>query len=162
MAGPTSLPDLKPLRKAQLQATVLQGDPNISYLVLFDGGTPEDRWTEEALAAAEHAHPDRIRAFKAPLRDFLDDFAAMEANRREVDTFNFRRLPIVGLYRRGRLITTFNPRRVYFDPKLQAREVRSQLEIFLRKLVFYDPARVREQTNLEVAGKAEGGEAAGH
>jgi hypothetical protein len=148
-----TLPDLKPLTPATLTRDVLGGQDGVSYLVLFTSGDPMDRDTEHALAEAQHSHPDRVRAFKAKYADFAEEFARLEAERKDIDTFNFRRAPVVGLYRRGRLITTFNPRRVFYADRQQAREIRSQLDIFLRKMVFFDPSKVREQVNLEVADK---------
>ena len=148
-----TLPDLRPLSRASFAQTVLGGEDGISYLVLFVSGDPHDAATEQALAETQQEHPDLIRAFKADYADLADEFARLEAERRDIDTYNFTRAPVVGLYRSGRLITTFNPRRVFFIEKQQAREVRMQLAIFIRKMVFFDPAKVREQVNLEVAGK---------
>ncbi len=156
-----TLPDLKPLSRAAFTQNVLAGADGISHLVLFVSGDPHDAATEQALAEAQHEHPDRVRAFKATYADFADEFARLEAERKDIDTYNFKRAPVVGLYRGGRLITTFNPRRVFYIEKQQAREVRSQLAIFLRKLVYFDPSKVRDQVNLEVADKkAEAGAAA--
>jgi hypothetical protein len=156
-----TLPDLKPLSRAAFTQNVLGGDDGVSYLVLFTSGDPFDAATEQALAEAQHEHHDRVRAFKATYAEFADEFARLDAERRDIDTFNFRRAPVVGLYRGGRLITTFNPRRVFYIEKQQAREIRSQLAIFVRKLVYFDPAKVRDQVNLEVADKkADAGAAA--
>jgi hypothetical protein len=149
----TTLPDLKPISRAGFVRDVLGGEDGVSYLVLFASGDAFDRATEQALAEAQHEHAGRLRAFRAAYADFADEFARLEAERKDIDTFNFMRAPVVGLYRGGRLITTFNPRRVFFIEKQQAREIRSQLHIFLSKMVFFDPAKVREQVNLEVADK---------
>jgi hypothetical protein len=148
-----TLPDLKPLTRATFTRDVLGAEDDLSYFVLFQSGDPWDGATEEALAEAAHAHPDKIRAFSAKFGDFAAEFQKLESERKDIDTFNFRRAPVVGLYRHGRLITTFNPRRVFYIDRQQEREIRSQLDIFLRKMVFFDPSKVREQVNLEVADK---------
>jgi hypothetical protein len=51
------------------------------------------------------------------------------------------------------LVTTFHPRRVFFPDHLQEREEREQLEIFLAKMVFFDPERVKEQKSLELEAR---------
>ncbi|HVB11427.1 MAG TPA: hypothetical protein VNM16_13815 [Bacillota bacterium] len=148
-----TLPDLRPLTPATFTRDVLGGDDGVSYFVLFTSDDPMDGTTEGALAEAQHEHGDKVRAFKAPYAEFAAEFARLVAGRKDIDTFNFQRAPVVGLYRHGQLVTTFNPRRVFYIDKQQAREVRSQLEIFLHKMVFFDPTKVREQVNLEVADK---------
>lgn len=120
-----------------------------TVLVLFDRGTPEDRRLEGSLAAVAAGHSDRVRAAAVPAEAVLPRLQAWEAGRRAVDTFSFDRWPAVGVFRQGRLITTFHPRRVFFAEPLQAREDGEQLEIFLQKMVYFDPARVKEQKNVE-------------
>lgn len=148
-----TLTDLRLLDRASFLREVAGADDDLSYLVLFETGGPDEAATRAALAAAGNAHPERIRVFRAPFAGFREEFAKMEAERKDIDSFNFRRAPVVGLYRQGRLVTTFNPRRIFYIPKQQAREVHDQLAIFLNKMVFFDPGKVREQVNLEVAKK---------
>jgi hypothetical protein len=147
---------LPTVAREEFQRRVLEEQPDVTTFVLFDRGTEEDRITQDALADAVRRHAGRMRAFRADARAFASYFQELQAGRRDFDSFDFNRWPAVGVYRRGRLLTTFNPRRVFYLPKLQAREVREQLDVFLTKMVYYDPSKVREQTNLEVVQKEHG------
>lgn len=149
---------LPAVARSDFESRVLGDEGPYTTFVLFDRGSEEDRYAEQALADAVRQHGDRIRAFRADAREFQDYFRDLMERRREFDTYDFNRWPVVGVYRKGRLLTTFNPRRVFYTPQHQVREVREQLEIFLEKMVYYDPSRVREQTNLEVAQKEHKGE----
>lgn len=123
--------------------------------ILFDGGNEDERLTAEALAAAQPVHADRMRVFRAPAAEFADYIDQQTAAKKAYDAYDFQRRPCVGVYRDGRLITTFSPRKVFYDPRQQARETREQLEIFIRKFCAYDPQNVREQTNIAEAMKHE-------
>lgn len=128
--------------------------PPVTTLVLFDRGTPDDQRTAAVLAAAATEHADRLRAAAVPATDALPRLQAWQDARRSVDSFDFRRWPAVGVFRRGRLVTTFHPRQVFFPGRLQEREEREQLEIFLAKMVYYDPAQVKEQKGLDMEAEA--------
>ena len=128
--------------------------PPMTLLVLFDRGAPAERRLARVLAAAAAEHADRLQALAVTAADALPRLEQWQQGRRAVDTFDFRRWPAVGVFRRGRLVTTFHPRHVYFIDRLQEREEREQLEIFLAKMVYYDPARVKEQKNLELEAEA--------
>lgn len=121
-----------------------------TFLVLFDRDTPEDRRLAGILAAIAAERADRLRALAVPAEEVLSRLQAWQQGRRAYDTFDFTRWPAVGVFRRGRLVTTFHPRHVFFIDRLQEREEREQLEIFLAKMVDYDPASVKEQKNLEL------------
>jgi hypothetical protein len=125
-----------------------------TVLVLFDRGTPDDARTARVLAAVAGEHRDRVRAASVPAEPLLPRLQSWQERRRAYDTYDFRRWPAVGVFRGGRLITTFHPRRVFFDDRLQEREEREQLEIFLSKMVYYDPAQVKEQKNLGLQAEA--------
>ena len=128
--------------------------PPQTTLVLFDRGTPDDRRLAGVLAAAAADHPDHLRAVAVPAGEVLPRLEAWQQGRRAFDTFDFRRWPSVGVFRLGRLVTTFHPRRVFFIERLQEREEREQIEIFLSKMVYYDPAKVKEQKNIELEAEA--------
>jgi hypothetical protein len=134
---------------------VLQEAPERTTFILFDGGSAEERLAARALADAQSAHAAKLRAFRAPAGEFADYVEAQTRARRAFDTYDFQRRPCLGVYRGGRLLTTFSPRRVFFDPRLQLREARTQLEICIEKFCYYDPQLVREQTNIAEAMKHE-------
>lgn len=123
-------------------------------LVLFDRGTAEDRRMAGVLTAAAAEHGDRVDAVSVAATEVLPRLQSWQEGRRAVDSFDFQRWPAVGVFRRGRLVTTFHPRRVFFADTLQEREDREQLEIFLGKMVYYDPAKVKEQKNIESEAEA--------
>lgn len=128
--------------------------PADTVLLLFDRGGPDDARLARVLAAAAAAHRDRVRAGAVSAEAVRPRLQAWQEKRRAYDTFDFTRWPAVGVFRGGRLITTFHPRRVFFAEALQAREEREQIEIFLAKLVYYDPAAVKEQKSLELEAEA--------
>lgn len=123
-------------------------------LVLFDRGQPEDRRLGRALAGAAQAHADRLRVAAVPAQPLVDRLRAWQEGRHAVDSYTFTRWPVAGLFHRGRMVTTFHPRLVFFPERLQEQEDRVQLEIFLEKMVYFDPAGVKEQKNLELEARA--------
>ena len=125
------------------------GEP-VTTLVLVDRGTDEDRRMAGALQSIEAEHRDRVRAAAVRADLILPRLQAWQEHRRAFDTFDFRRWPAVLLFRGGRLLTSFHPRQVFFEEKLQVREDIEQLNIFLSKMVYFDPAKVKEQKNLEL------------
>ena len=127
------------------------GRPAETLLVLFQRDTPEDRRCARVLAEVAAAHADRVRALAVPAEDIRAQLDRWQKQRQSYDTYDFRRLPAVGVFRGGHLVTTFCPRLVFYDEHLQEREEREQLEIFLSKMVYFDPAAVKEQKNLELA-----------
>jgi hypothetical protein len=122
-------------------------------LVLFDRGTEDDVRLAGAVADVAAAHAGRLRAGRVAAATVQERLAKWQAARRAYDTFDFQRWPAVGVLREGRLVTTFHPRRVFFPDPLQEREEREQLEIFLAKMVFFDPARVKEQKSLQMEAR---------
>jgi|GEM_PF-5035557 len=128
--------------------------PPQTTLVLFDRGTDEDRRMAAVLTAAAADHADRLRVASVSASDVLPRLESWQEARRALDSFDFRRWPAVGVFRRGRLVTTFHPRRVFFAEPLQQREEREQVETFLAKMVYYDPAKVKEQKNIELEAEA--------
>jgi hypothetical protein len=124
--------------------------PAETYLILFDRGTEDDRRLARVLAQAAAQHADRVRAYRIPVEALSEHIARWERERRAYDSYTFRFWPVVGVFRRGRFLTTFHPRLVFYDRRLQEREEAEQLEIFLSKLVYYDPAQVKVQKNLEL------------
>lgn len=145
---------LPELRRGDFDRVVKQG-PVVTTFVLFDGGTVQDRSMAAALAAAQQAHPDRVRAFVVQAADYASYIDETMAARRAFDTYDFSRRPCVALYRGGHLVTTFSPRSVFGDARLQARELRAQLDICISKFCDYDPGSVRDQTNIAEAMKHE-------
>ncbi len=147
--------ELERLTEAEIAKRLLdpaaQGEGSeISTLLLLDRGQPDDARLARVLAAAAQEHPDRLRAARVDAREILPRLQAWQAARKAVDSFHFGLWPVAALFRGGRLITTFHPRRVFFDDRLQEPEERAQLEVFLGKMVFYDPSQVKEQKNLAV------------
>ncbi len=128
--------------------------PPLTTLVLFDEGTSEDLRLAGVLASAAADHADRVRAAVVRASDLRSHLESWEAHRSAVHTCDFSQRPVVGVFRRGRLLTTFRPRPVFFAESLQRREDREQLEIFLEKLVYFDPAKVKEQKTIEVEAGA--------
>ncbi len=123
-------------------------------LVLVDRGAPEDARMARVLASVGADHRDRVRVAAVPADAVLGRLEDWQAHRRVYDTFDFRRWPAVLVVRGGRLVTTFHPRHVFFEQRLQEREEREQMEIFLAKMVYYDPAQVKEQKNLPAEAEA--------
>ncbi len=121
-----------------------------AVFVLFDRGTPDDARCGRALAAVAAGHADRVRAVRVAEPEVRARLDAWRASRRAYDTYDFDRWPAVGVFRGGHLVTTFHPRRVFFPEPLQEREEREQLEIFLAKMVYFDPAQVKEQKSLQL------------
>ncbi len=117
-----------------------------SIFVLFTVG-PEDE-LEQALAPVVERHRGRVRLYKASAEEFRERIARWQAARRAYDSYSFDRLPTIGLFRGGKLLTTFRPRQVFYIDKLQRREAAEQFEIFLQKMVYFDPDTVKEQKNL--------------
>lgn len=128
--------------------------PAETVFVLFDRGTADDARIARALAAVAERHRGRVGAATAAAEPLLPRLQQWQDARRAYDTFDFRRWPAVGVFRAGRLITTFHPRHVFFADDLQEREEREQLEIFLSKMVYFDPAQVKEQKSLELEAEA--------
>lgn len=122
--------------------------PGETLLVLFDRGSPEDRRLERVLAQGVVVHRGRLRAVQVSVAGLQDQFERWQSQRHAYDTYDFGRWPAVGVFRGGRLITTFHPRSVFRDARLQEREELEQLQIFVSKMVDYDPAQVKEQKNF--------------
>ncbi len=138
-----------------LREAPLEGAAEASWtLVLFDRGRPEDRRLGRVLARAAEDHGDRVRVAAVSAQDVLERLRHWQDGRRAVDSFSFTRWPVAGLFRHGHIITTFNPRLVFFPEHLQQEEEHSQLEVFLEKMVYYDPAAVKAQKNIEVEAGA--------
>ena len=128
--------------------------PEETLLALFDRGTAEDRRLARVLATSAGRHADRLRVVGVPAAGLREQIRHWGEARRSFDSFDFQRWPVVGLFRFGQLITTFHPRLVFPDDRLQEREEAEQLEIFLAKMVYYDPAQVKAQKNFELGAEA--------
>ncbi len=128
--------------------------PEETLLALFDRGTVEDRRLARVLATSAGRHADRVRAVGVPAAGLQEQVRRWGDARRSFDSFDFQRWPVVGLFRSGQLITTFHPRLVFPDDRLQEREEDEQLEIFLAKMVYYDPSQVKVQKNFELGAEA--------
>lgn len=127
---------------------VIGGAPaDQSIFVLFTAAPGEDEF-EQALAPVVERHRDRVRLYKARAEEFRERIASWQSARRAYDTYCFDRLPTLGLFRGGKLLTTFTPRLVFYIDKLQRREAAEQFEIFLQKMVYFDPDSVKVQKNL--------------
>ncbi len=129
-------------------------DEGVTILALFDRGLPEDARLGRSLLAAAEAHAGRVRAVALPADAVRERLQTWDSGRRAFDSFDWRLWPVVGVFRHGRLITSFHPRHLFFDERLQEREDREQLEIFLDKMVFFDASKVKEQKNLELEARA--------
>lgn len=143
---------LQRLASDQIEALVRpaqEGADGPTTFVLADRGTADDARVARVLQEAAGDHSDRVKVAAAPADLLVARLQAWQEHRRAFDTFDFRRWPAVLVFRGGRLVTTFHPRHVFFAEKLQQREEREQLEIFLSKMVYFDPTKVKEQKNLE-------------
>jgi len=145
---------LEALGAPQAGPVVSGAPPEPTVLLLLDRGTADDRRLERVLAATAALHPDRLQVAAAPADAVAARLRALQDGRRAFDSFDFDRWPAVAVLRGGRLVTTFHPRRVFFPEALQEREEREQVEIFLSKMVYYDPAKVKEQKSLELEAGA--------
>ncbi len=129
-------------------------DDGVTLLALFDRGLAEDARFGRSLASVAKAHAGRVRAVVVPADDVRGRMETWEAGRRAFDSFDWQHWPLAGVFRHGRLITSFHPRHLFFQEQLQEREEREQLEIFLDKMAFFDADRVKEQKNLELEARA--------
>ena len=153
-------PELRRLDPAEFIRTFVESesagaDADSAWtLVLFDRGQPEDRRFARSLARAAAAHPERLHVAAVEAQPLVERLQAWQQGRHAVDSYTFTRWPVAGLFHAGRMVTTFHPRLVFFPERLQEQEDLSQLEIFLEKMVYFDPTGVKEQKNLEVEARA--------
>lgn len=142
------------LSASDFAEAVEQAKSEQAVFLLLLGGSHVDSLVERGIARVVDQHRDKVRVYAAPAGEFTDRIEAWHNGRRTYDTFSFDRLPVMAFFRGGKLLTTFRPREVFFIEKLQEREVAEQFELFLDKMVFFDPEQVKEQKNLELeAGK---------
>lgn len=137
------------LRARALTPPTGEGEAGPTLLVLLDHGTAADQLLAGVLAQAAAAHSDRVQAAAVAADQLQAELQAWQEKRGALNTYDFAQVPLAAVFRRGRLVTTFHPRQVFFNERLQRREAQEQLEIFLAKMVYYDPARVKLQKNLE-------------
>ena len=128
-------------------------EDGVTLLALFDRGLPEDARLARSMAAAAAAHAGRVRVVAVPAEEMREHLQTWEAGRRAFDSFDWQHWPLAGVFRNGRLITSFHPRLLFFNDGLQEREEREQLDIFLEKMVYFDAAKVKEQKNLELESR---------
>ncbi|MBT9259311.1 MAG: hypothetical protein KM310_06100 [Clostridiales bacterium] len=140
--------DLLPrLRRDEFEGKVLQQEGTV--FVLFEDGSPVAEKLARVLKEALDRDP-KLTGYIASGEEFSDVREQYEASRHIVDTYHLDLLPVIALFRKGNLITTFEPWIHYHDQKYWLRDLNRQFQVFLQKMVYYDPTKVREQKNLKL------------
>lgn len=139
--------DLLRIRPDQFAERVLAGQGSV--FVLFDDQSEVARVLHGVLARAVAEH-EGLTGFVADGEAFADLRKEYEEKRHLTDTFHLNELPVIALFRKGALITTFEPWMHYAGKRLWRQDLSGQFETFLQKMVFFDPTKVREQKNLHL------------
>lgn len=95
------------------------------------------------LRAVSRVHGERdddISLLQADIKDLLPIFAELRTAK-GYSAYNLDRLPALGLFREGRLVTTFNPL-LAVSAKAAEKEIEQQFRRFLQIFLDYDPEKV--------------------
>ncbi|MBX6350628.1 MAG: hypothetical protein IRZ11_03850 [Clostridia bacterium] len=143
----TDAPDLVRVHLDDWEREVLEGEG--SRFLLFSDGSDVAEVLHDVLAEACQRH-DGIAGFVADGEEFAAVRRRYEEGRHIVDTFHLDELPVIALFRKGRLVTTFEPWIHYAGRRFWRRDLAGQFEVFLEKMVYYDPTKVSDQKNLKL------------
>lgn len=83
---------------------------------------------------------DEISLVRAEIEDLQPLFAELRATK-GYHAYDFDRLPALGLFRSGQLITTFNPI-LPVSRKVMVKEIEQQFRRFIEVFVDYDPEKL--------------------
>ncbi|HLS89460.1 MAG TPA: hypothetical protein VK008_07510 [Sphingobacteriaceae bacterium] len=83
---------------------------------------------------------DEISLVRADIKDLEPLFAELRATK-GYHAYDFDRLPALGLFRSGQLITTFNPI-LPVSRKVMEKEIEQQFRRFVEVFVDYDPEKL--------------------
>lgn len=139
--------DLQRIHPRDFQERVLSGEGSI--LVLFSDDSEVARVLHGVLSRAVAEH-EGLTGYVADGEAFSEIRKRYEEKRHLTDTFHLDALPVIALFRKGKLITTFEPWLHYAGKRLWRQDLSGQFEIFLEKMVYFDPTKVREQKNLHL------------
>lgn len=107
---------------------------------LFKDGVDYDVF-ERAIEDVARRHPGDFRLVHIRVDEFADLIDAYR-HHKGYATWNFDRLPAAALFRKGQLVTTFNPTLPLGEESIRYHDIHYQFERFLQKFVYYDPAKV--------------------
>lgn len=96
---------------------------------------------ERAVQDVARAHRGDFKLGRIRVSDFADLIEAYKASK-GYSAYDFDRLPALALFRKGQLVTTFNPILPLGEESVQYHDIRYQFQRFLSKFVYYDPAKV--------------------
>lgn len=127
------------LSRENFQSEVLEAEGTV--LVIFQRNETDGSQFFGVLEKVRQEVAPDVRMVRALTSDFEDLIREWKANR-GYQTYDLDNLPAMGLFRQGRLITTFNPRMVSRERGVIDSKVGLQFKRFLDKFIHYDPEKL--------------------
>lgn len=127
------------ISRDNFEQEVLQSERPV--LVVLQTPTVDDREVIAAIQRVLQAEAEDVALVSMDLDEFKVVYRE-QLESTKYHTFNFESLPAVGLFRSGRLVTTFNPRITSYEPGVKGDKIARQFQRFIAKFFRYDPEKL--------------------
>ena len=132
-ANPAEVP------RAAFETDILQSERPV--LAVLQARGVDDRTFTRCIAEVLRQRQEDIRLVRIRVEEYQDLISEWRQNK-GYHAYNLDKLPAAALFRKGELVTTFNPTLTSPEPDVQRNQIKRQFERFLEKFIHYDPEKV--------------------